>query len=205
MKKFGKVFGVLLAVCFVAVSFAGCGSKTSSGDVSTWQQVASPDSGLQLKMPSDWQSNPDLNADASIAYGNDTTGHYFMVIEEDASSFDDGFTVQQYAQLVHDNMSSNGGLTSPVISDVTASDTMGDGAYMFDMSGTTSNVQVHFIANFIENDGVFYQLIGYCQDKDYTATLTDFNSVFKSVSFTGATPNLVVASPMPSDDASAGQ
>ena len=206
MKKIVKAFGALLVVCIVAVSFAGCGSSSTSSDVSTWQQVSSPDSSLQLKMPSDWQSDPSLNSDASIAYGNNTTGHYFLVIEEDASSFDTGYTVQQYAQLVHDNMAT--ALDNPTISDVATSDTL-DGGYQFDMSGITQDVQVHFMANFIENDNTFYQLIGYCQDSDYTATLPDFNNVFKSVSFTDASPNpgdttssASDSSAIPSDDTS---
>ena len=181
MKKFGKVIMVLMAVCLVVPMLSGCGSPTSK-NVSDWQQVKSPTSSLSVTLPNDWQSDPSLDSEASIAYGNDSTGQYFMVLEETKANYDDGYTLEQYANNVHDNMTD--ALATPTISDVSTSEAIGDGAYQFDMSGTIQNVKVHLIANFIEHGDNFYQLIGYCKAGDYTKTLVDFNNVFKSASFT---------------------
>lgn len=176
----------LLALVVMLVFLSGCGIlesiKDSLGDGEDGTQTIKSDvTGLSLEFPKSWKKE-ELNDVASIEMARLSKEQYMVVIEEEMADFEDGITVDDYAEIILENMSAAvEGSGNPTIKEVTIAD--GIVAKQFELAGTISKIKAKYLVTCVENDGVFYQFTAWSLQSKYDAAKPVFDTILDTISF----------------------
>lgn len=191
MKKFIVVMLSLvfaastLTACFSSGSGANSPSDTSESsgvaepEVTT--AVTSPTSSLTLEFPESW-AEFDLNEIASIQMGYTAKEQYFIVIEDYAEDFAPEFNLDQFAQLVVDNLTTTLAVSeAPVIADTQIA--AGIAAKQLEVSGTVDGINITYLITCFYNEGTYYQALAWSLPSAYEEAKPVFDQIINSASF----------------------
>ena len=186
-----KLLISITALVLILTLFAGCSAfmkgfregleQTRGKDTEGVQTVKSDRSSLSMEFPNSWKE-ASLHDVATIQMAFAAKEQYMIVIEESASDFDDGFTIDDYAAIILENMKT----TVEVTGDSTITDTTIGGnlaAKQFELAGSIEKVKAKYLVTCIENDGIFYQFTAWSLQSKYDEAKPAFEDVLKSIAF----------------------
>ena len=197
-----KTIAYITVFILILTMFSGCSIISNLADKDSGEEVKQSDSGnkedtkdkdsdsqtlksdlspISVTFPGDWKDSS-LVEDASIEMANYAAEKYFVIIEETSVDFADGFTYEDYAKLIMDQMSSN--ITDAEVSGP-ESVTVGNNipAVQYELAGTIEQVKIKYLLTCFENDGVFYQALAWSLQSAYQGVKSDFIGILGSISF----------------------
>ena len=175
---------LLLVILVMAVLITASCSLTGGGGKETYKTIKSSVSDLTVEVPASWIETK-VNADASVEVTDAKKGYSFVIIEEPADDFVDGFTVDDYTALVQGIVMQYMGVNeAPPLNDVVICD--GINAKQYEISGSVEAVKVRSYAVVTKVNGFFYQFLGSSLEKSYDDAKTIFKTIIDSTDFGAA-------------------
>jgi hypothetical protein len=186
MKKF---LILVITLALILNVFSGCTIVQNAivkgingfNDSDEVQTVTSEYSKLSVDFPKSWVEMS-LNDVASIQMALAVKEQYMIVIEENSIDFEESFTVDDYSEVVLENMKVAVKTSeNPVVSTTT----IGSGldARQFELTGSVDKINVKYLVTCVENNGVFYNFTAWSLLSKYDAAKTVFETILKSAAF----------------------
>ena len=172
------------------VLFTGCGSFVDSfqkgfeegyNNASGAQTVLSNDAALSITFPNGWQKM-ELNDTATIEMGRAAEEQYMIIFEESAVDFADDFTVDDYADIIINNMKP--AVENAVVSNLDNT-TIGENitAKQIELAGLVSGIKVKYFITFFKSNDVFYQFTAWSLQSKYDQAKPVFDSIIYGITF----------------------
>jgi hypothetical protein len=124
------------------------------------KEIVSEDNHVSLTAPGSWKNVvPGSDPSVLLRIGNDSADQYILVAWESKADFTDSIGLAEYYAKVKEIVSQN--FTDPVW---TVEQEARFGAYpaiRSELTGTASNIKIHYFYTFIETSDSFYRVIGY--------------------------------------------
>ncbi|MDP4089013.1 MAG: hypothetical protein Q8930_07040 [Bacillota bacterium] len=162
MLKKSKFLAVLMSAFFL-LSFAGCSvvdqvkdSVAASGKDKT---IVSKDGKFEVTVPGNWKEETNLNPEANLQVSNRLQEQYLVVIDESKQDFQADITLDEYANLVKENMKSNGeDMSTGGDKEITVNG--GTGKY-FEVTGTVNKIKAKYVVVITQDNDNIYQIISW--------------------------------------------
>lgn len=149
----------LLCICFVLCSCA------LGSDSETTKVVKSEDGKMELTIPSNWNGNDEeLHDEAELRVSSYREEKYVIVLNEEKESFDDDMTLQEYHDLIINNMKKS--VDNFESSQQTETELNGNKAILVEIKGSVEKIKVVYWIYTLESTDNFTQVIGWTLQKD---------------------------------------
>lgn len=158
----------------------GSDSKTSGKDV-----VLTDSADLtEITLPGGWTEANGLNDEADLQALNLSAGNenYLMVLNEPKTDFDDGFTLQEYYDLIMSMQTDGSLIGNAVHSDPVETDINGNKGIQFEVRGEVDKVKIAYLFTLVESENGFHQVIFWTNANkmdDNKQTYIDATNTFK--------------------------
>lgn len=151
-----KVTFVLLVSLLILVLF-GCNLAAGLGKN---VEVTSGDGRLSLSVPTAWNKNDTrLNEQAVIAVSKAAAEQYIIVISDNNVDLEDGFTLEEYFNIIKTNMSKN--VENAQWTETKDATVNGNNAKTSELTGTVNSMKIFYWIYTIETTESFNQVIGW--------------------------------------------
>ena len=151
--------------------------------------IGSDDGSCQVTVPALWSEEKGLHEDASLGAHNALSDAYIMVIKDVKSDFKKGFTVDDYAKLLRDDLPSR--MEENEMSPVTTTQINGFEAREFETSGLAEGLKIKYLYALVSTPDAFYQVISWTTPSRFDKNRTEMTEAlhsFKLVS-SGSSPS----------------
>jgi hypothetical protein len=177
MKKIRQIV-LLVAAVALLVAMTACSNTGSADKNLPPQEISSTESDIVFSFPASW-SELELNDVASVEMGNESQERYFVIIEEDLTDFTDEVTIQEYGDIVFENMES---LVEEPDAGEWVDTTVGDGlpARQIVLNAVVENMKVSYLITVFEGDQRFYQALAWSLQSRYDDSVPVFNEILNS-------------------------
>jgi hypothetical protein len=118
--------------------------------------VSSSDGAIEIEVPNSWRTMDDLNAEADIQAANLILEQYAIVIREPKTTLPDGTTLEEYTQLVTQNIEStliDANVPTPQETTVNGLPTL-----RIEATGKIDNIEAAYIITVVEGPDHFYNI-----------------------------------------------
>ncbi len=160
MKTMQKGISLLVVMMLFCALMVGCSGGNDGGNETAGTVLASTDSKFQFTADESWENlsgSHELNDVAVIEAADKSTERYAVVIAENKA--DIAMDLEQYTNFIFEQMKS--ALTDAEAVDPATATINGYNGYKGELTGTISNVNVHYWVDTLENDTYFVQLVGW--------------------------------------------
>jgi hypothetical protein len=184
-----KKYILLLSALILLFTLSGCSEFIrgfrdgigSGDDSAATQTIKSAESNLSLEVPGSWREY-DLHEQASIQMAHLAREHYLIVMEELGIDFVDDFTLQDYAEIIRNNMVDIvDNADNPVITDATIGNNIN--AKQFELAGTVDGIKIKYYVTFAKTNDVFYQFVTWSLQSRYDDAKPVFDEILRSATF----------------------
>jgi hypothetical protein len=176
-KKFLPVAALVLAFALLG----GCGSVGDGlNSPASPQTITSSISSLSLEFPSSWQEI-DLNTGSSIEIARLAKEQFLLVREEPSVYFGDGYTLDEYAELVKALIETSA--EAPESSATTDIVINGIPAKQFEQSCIVEKVKLKYLITCFEHDGTFYRFSAWSLLSLYDEAKPVFEGILETITF----------------------
>jgi hypothetical protein len=180
MKNISRVASLALAIALL-MAMTACGIFMKGNDNEqdkTPQEVTSTESGIVLSFPGSW-SELELNDVASLEMGNEYQERYLAIIEEDLTDFADEITIEEYGDIVFENMQ---GIVEEPDAGEWADTTVGGDipARQIVLNAVVENFKVSYLITVFKGDNTLYQALAWSLQSKYDEAVPVFDEILNS-------------------------
>lgn len=184
MKKTRWIASLAVAVALLMAMTAcgnlggGAGDSDKPEQEEPPQEITSTESGIVFSFPASWKGL-ELNDSASVEMGNEGKEQYFAVIEDDVVNFTEDMTIQEYGDIIFENIQ---GAVTEAEPGAWTDVTVGDGipARQIVLKGVAERIKVAYLITVFKGDKAFYQALAWSLQSKYDDAVPVFNEILAS-------------------------
>jgi hypothetical protein len=171
-------------------TFTSCilgSTSNKSEEDESFRAVHSTISDLAISFPSSWDENLEMNEEATIGMLSSNNRQSFVVIEEPISDFADDMSIQDYGDIILENM-------KDMLSDAETGaegwveTSIGDGipAMQIFIKGTMEKIKFSYLVTVFKESDEFCQAVACTSQSDYDDSEALFKKILSTAEFSAS-------------------